>query len=608
MRTHFCGLVDEALIGQTVTLCGWADVARNLGGLCFIDLRDHEGIVQIVAEPDAGIDGNEAVIAAAAHVGYEDCLRITGTVRRRQSINDKLRTGQVEVVATRIELLNKAEPLPFHAHENAGEEIRLKYRYLDLRTPDMQQKMRTRIKLVQALRRWLDARDFQDIETPILTKATPEGARDFLVPARMHEGEFYALPQSPQLFKQILMVAGFDRYYQIARCFRDEALRADRQLEFTQLDMEFAWVSERDVQDATEDMIRTVFREVMQVELASEFPRLTYAEAMRRFGSDKPDLRIAMELTDIAQLVKNSEFKVFTDWASNPDGRVVALRAPGGATLSRKQIDDYAAHCAKYGAKGLAWMKVEDPAKGREGINSPIAKFLDDATIAAILAATGAATGDLLFFGAASTKTASDFMGALRLKLGKDLGLIADGWAPLWVTDFPMFEWDEEAQRYFALHHPFTAPAVDDVADLRANAATAVSRGYDMVLNGNEIGGGSIRIHNSAMQSAVFELLGIDAQEAEGKFGFLLEALKYGAPPHGGIAFGIDRIAALMAGTESIRDVIAFPKTTTAQCLMTGAPSPVPDAQLSEVHVSVRPKSAKMGEGTAPSIDTQAKA
>lgn len=595
MRTHFCGLVDEALIGQTVTLCGWADVARNLGGLCFIDLRDHEGIVQIVAEPtsDAALgagEANAAVIATAAQVGYEDCLRVTGVVRRREAVNAKIRTGQVEVVAVKIEVLNKAEPLPFHAHENPGEDIRLKYRYLDLRRPEMQQMMRTRIKLVQALRRHLDAKGFQDIETPILTKATPEGARDFLVPARMHPGEFYALPQSPQLFKQILMMAGFDRYYQIARCFRDEALRADRQLEFTQLDMEFAWVSERDVQDMTEELIRSVFREVMGVELANPFPRMTYAEAMRRYGSDKPDLRIAMEFTDVAELVKNCEFKVFTDWANHADGRVVALRTPGGAQFSRKQIDDYAAYAGKYGAKGLAWMKVEDASKGREGINSPIAKFLDDATLAAIVSATGATTGDAIFFGAATFKSASDFMGALRIKLGRDLGLVDAGWAPLWVTDFPMFEWDEEEGRYVALHHPFTAPAVDDIADLRANAKTAVSRGYDMVLNGNEIGGGSIRIHSSQMQSAVFELLGIGAEEAEGKFGFLLDALRFGAPPHGGIAFGIDRIAALMAGTESIRDVIAFPKTTTAQCLMTGAPSPVPDAQLAEVHVMIRPK------------------
>ncbi|MEG3192796.1 aspartate--tRNA ligase [Lysobacter sp. D1-1-M9] len=587
MRTHFCGLVDERLIGQTVTLCGWADVARNLGGLCFIDLRDHEGIVQVLVEPDS-----PEAFAVAEQVGYEDCLRVTGVVRARHAVNDKIRTGQVEVVASRIEVLNKAEPLPFHAHENAGEDIRLKYRYLDLRTADMQRKLRIRTRLVQALRHWLDAREFQDIETPILTKATPEGARDFLVPARMHPGEYYALPQSPQLFKQILMVAGFDRYYQIARCFRDEALRADRQLEFTQLDIEFAWVTERDVQDATEDMIRTVFGEVMDVELG-EFPRMTYAETMRRFGSDKPDLRIAMELVDIAEIVKSCEFKVFTDWANLEDGRVVALRAPGAASLSRKQIDDYAAHAAKYGAKGLAWMKVEDAGKGRDGVNSPIAKFLDDATLAAILAATGAQSGDLLFFGAATYTVASDFMGALRLKLGRDLKLVDEGWAPLWVTDFPMFEWDEEAGRFVALHHPFTAPAVDDEAELRANAKTAVSRGYDMVLNGNEIGGGSIRIHRSSMQSAVFELLGIGADEAQAKFGFLLDALKYGAPPHGGIAFGIDRIAALMAGTDSIRDVIAFPKTTTAQCLMTGAPSEVPDAQLAEVHVSIRPKAAK---------------
>ncbi len=585
MRTHYCGLVDEALIGRTVTLCGWADVARNLGGLCFIDLRDHEGIVQVLVEPRPQDDTHAEVMRVAADVGYEDCLRVTGMVRRRQSVNDKLRTGQVEVVATGIEVLNKAQPLPFHAHENPGEDIRLKYRYLDLRTPKMQRMMRTRIRLVQALRRWLDARDFQDIETPILTKATPEGARDFLVPARMHAGEFYALPQSPQLFKQILMIAGFDRYYQVARCFRDEALRADRQLEFTQLDMEFAWVDEQVVQDTVEQMMRDVFREVMAVELGA-FPRMTYAEAMRRYGSDKPDLRFELELVDVGELVKASEFKVFADWANAADGRVAALRIPGGATLSRKQVDEYAAHAAKYGAKGLAYVKLSEAGE----VSSPIAKFFDEAAFAALLAHVGAGNGDLVFFGAGPWRVASEFMGAVRLKAAKDFGLVTDAWKPLWVTDFPMFEWDDEQGRYVALHHPFTAPAVDDVEDLRANAATAVSRGYDMVLNGNEIGGGSIRIHRPGMQAAVFDLLGIGAEEQRAKFGFLLDALRYGAPPHGGIAFGIDRIAALMAGTESIRDVIAFPKTTTAQCLMTDAPSPIPDAQLAEVHIRTVPK------------------
>ncbi|MFT4199032.1 MAG: aspartate--tRNA ligase, partial [Pseudoxanthomonas sp.] len=555
MRTHFCGLVDETLIGQTVTLAGWTDVARNLGGVCFIDLRDHEGIVQVTVEP--GSEGSAAaeVFAVAASLGYEDVLQVEGVVRARHAVNDKIRTGKVEVIATKIVVLNKAVPLPFHAHENPSEETRLRYRYLDLRRPEMQRMQRTRIKLVQALRRHLDARGFQDIETPILTKATPEGARDFLVPARMHEGEFYALPQSPQLFKQILMIAGFDRYYQIARCFRDEALRADRQLEFTQLDMEFAFVRERDVQDFVEEMIRAVFREAAGVALDAQFPRMTWAEAMRRYGSDKPDLRIGLELVDVAGLVKDSGFKVFADAAADPDGRVAALRVPGGAGLSRKQIDEYAAHAARYGAKGLAYVKIDEVGE----ISSPIRKFFAEDAFAALLAAVGAGHGDIVFFGAGAYNKVCDFMGALRLKAGKDFGLIAEGWRPLWVTDFPMFEWDEEAQRYVALHHPFTAPAVDSIEDLRTHARTAVSRSYDMVLNGNEIGGGSIRIHRPELQSAVFELLGIGAEEARAKFGFLLDALNYGAPPHGGIAFGIDRIAALMAGTESIRDVIPFP-------------------------------------------------
>ena len=578
MRTHYCGLVDQTLIGQTLTLAGWTDVARNLGGVCFIDLRVHEGIVQVTVEPS-----NVEVFAVAASLGYEDVIQVEGVVRAREAVNTKIRSGQVEVIATRITVLNKAAPLPFHAHENPGEETRLKYRYLDLRRPEMQRMQRTRIRLVQALRRHLDADGFQDIETPILTKATPEGARDFLVPARMHAGEFYALPQSPQLFKQILMVAGFDRYYQIARCFRDEALRADRQLEFTQLDMEFAFVRERDVQDYVEGMIRAIFKEVVDVELDAQFPRMTWAEAMRRYGSDKPDLRIDLELVDVADLVKDSQFAVFAAAANDPDGRVAALRIPGGAALSRKQIDEYAAHAAKHGAKGLAYIKI-----GENGeISSPIQKFFDEAAFAALVTHVGAGNGDIVFFGAGGYNKVSDFMGALRLKAGKDFGLVVAGWRPLWVTDFPMFEWDEEAQRFVALHHPFTAPAVDSIDDLRAHARTAVSRGYDMVLNGNEIGGGSIRIHRPEMQSAVFELLGIGAEEAAAKFGFLLDALKYGAPPHGGIAFGIDRIAALMAGTESIRDVIAFPKTTSAQDLMTDAPSMVSDAQLKELHVRV---------------------
>jgi len=582
MRTHYCGLVDETLLETTITLCGWADARRNLGGVCFIDLRDHEGIVQVVAEPE-----QNSVFAQAEQVGYEDALRITGRVRRRQSPNPKLATGQVELVADTIELLNKAEPLPFHHHENPGEDIRLKYRYLDLRSPEMQRKLRIRTRLVSALRRWLDARGFQDMETPMLTKATPEGARDFLVPARLHPGEFYALPQSPQLFKQLLMMAGFDRYYQIARCFRDEALRADRQPEFTQLDMEFAWVSERDVQDCVENMIRDVFSEVTNVTLPAQFPRMPYAEAMRRYGSDKPDLRIALELVDVAEQVKTCGFSALTEAANANNGRVAALRIPGGARLSRKQIDEYAAHAGKFGARGLAYIKLAD----NGDITSPIQKFFDEAAFSALLAHVGASAGDLVLLGAGTYATVSAFMGAVRLKAGHAFDLVEDGWKPLWVTDFPMFEWDEEAQRYAALHHPFTAPAVDDEAALRTHAATAVSRGYDLVLNGNEIGGGSIRIHRASMQSAVFSLLGITPEEAEAKFGFLLEALRYGAPPHGGIAFGIDRIAALMAGTESIRDVIAFPKTTSAQCLMTGAPSPIADPQLAEVHIGVRKKS-----------------
>ena len=584
MRTHYCGLVDEALTDQDVTLCGWVDTRRDHGGVIFIDLRDHEGIVQVVVEPD-----NATAFAAAEQLRYEFCVRITGKVRPRPAsqANERLRSGKIEVLAATVEVLNAAAALPFMLGDSVGDEARMRWRYLDLRRPEMQRRLRLRTRLVAAIRSYLDARGFQDIETPILTKATPEGARDFLVPSRVHPGEFYALPQSPQLFKQILMMAGFDRYYQIARCFRDEALRADRQLEFTQLDMEYAFVEERDVQDSVEAMVRQVFVDVIGVDLGASFPRMTYADAMRRYGSDKPDLRVALELVDIADHVRHVEFKVFSGPAADPGGRVAALRLPDGARQPRKYLDDLGAYVAGFGAKGLAWIRIDDLAKGRDGMTSPIIKFLDERALDAILAAVGAQSGDVIFFGAGPYKTVSDFMGALRLKVARDNGLVENSWKPLWVTDFPMFEFDHEAKRYVALHHPFTAPKVDDVAQLKADPANAVSRGYDMVLNGNEIGGGSIRIHRPEMQSAVFDLLGISTEDAQLKFGFLLKALRYGAPPHGGIAFGIDRIAALMAGTDSIREVIAFPKTATAQDLMTDAPSTVPEAQLQELHVRV---------------------
>jgi len=585
MRSHLCGRVDETLNGQSVTLCGWVARSRNLGGVVFVGLRDHAGVIQVVVEPD-----NVAAFSVAESLRNEFCVRVTGQVRMRPESqwNPDMATGKVEVLADRIELLNAAAPLPLLMSDDDGEEVRLKYRYLDLRRDRMQRNLRLRARLTSAIRRFLEDREFLDLETPILTRATPEGARDYLVPSRVNAGRFYALPQSPQLFKQLLMMGGMDRYYQIARCFRDEDLRADRQPEFTQLDIEMAFVDESHVQETAESLIRQVFAEVLSANLSEPFPRMSWAEAMRRYGSDKPDLRISLELVDIDDLVAEVEFQVFAGPAQDPGGRVAALRVPAGADLSRKQIDDLTAFAARYGAKGLAWMKVNATAQGAAGVQSPVAKFLDDACVDAIGARCGAQVGDLLLFGAGSSSVVAAFMGALRLKVGQDRGLVEPGWKPLWVVDFPMFEYDADEGRYYALHHPFTAPAVASSEALKADPAGAVSRGYDLVLNGSEIGGGSIRIHDPALQQAAFDVLGIEADEARLRFGFLLEALRYGCPPHGGIAFGIDRIAALMAGEDSIREVIAFPKTTTAGCPLTGAPSAIDDAQLVELHVQVR--------------------
>jgi len=584
MRSHLCGRVDETLDGRSVTLCGWVARRRDLGGLVFVGVRDHAGIVQVVVEPD-----NRAAFEVAETLRNEFCLRVTGTVRMRPESqwNRDMATGKVEVLADAIEVLNAAAPLPLLMSDEDGEEVRLKYRYLDLRRTRMQRNLRLRAGLTAAIRQYLEARAFIDVETPVLTRATPEGARDYLVPSRVNAGRFFALPQSPQIFKQLLMMGGMDRYYQIARCFRDEDLRADRQPEFTQLDLEMAFVEEGDVQDIAERLVSQVFRDVLDVTLPDPFPRMSWHEAMQRFGSDKPDLRIALELVDIDALVESVDFKVFAGPAADAGSRVAALRVPGGAALSRRQIDDYAAYAARYGARGLAWMKVNRAGAGVGGVQSPIAKFLDDATVDAIVAHCAAADGDLLLFGAGEKTSVAAFMGALRLRVGRDRGLVEPGWKPLWVVDFPMFEYDADEARYYALHHPFTAPAVADGAALKADPAGALSRGYDMVLNGAEIGGGSIRIHDPALQQAAFDVLGIDAEEARARFGFLLEALRYGCPPHGGIAFGIDRIAALMAGEESIREVIAFPKTTTAGCPLTGAPTPIDDRQLAELHVRV---------------------
>ncbi|MDB6156885.1 MAG: aspartyl-tRNA synthetase [Gammaproteobacteria bacterium] len=585
MRSHYCGQVDDKLIGQEVTVAGWVHRRRDHGGVIFVDLRDREGLLQIVFDPDAA-----AIFKEAERLRGEFVIKVKGRVRERPAgtINSNLASGRVELLAQELEVLNRSEPLPFQLDETVGEEVRLKYRYLDLRREVMSQRLRLRHRITRSMRHFLDDNGFIDLETPMLTKATPEGARDYLVPSRTHPGKFFALPQSPQIFKQLLMISGFDRYYQIVRCFRDEDLRADRQPEFTQLDIETSFLSQDDIMRLMEGLVRHFFKEVLSVSLPDPIERMTFAEAMRRFASDKPDLRIPLELVDVADLVKDCDFKVFAGPAKDPKGRVAALRVPGGGSLPRSQIDEYTAFVARYGAKGLAYIKVNERAKGREGLQSPIVKFLNDAAVAGILERTGAQDNDLVFFGADTAKVVNDAIGALRIKVGQDLKLVKEGWRPLWVVDFPMFEWDPEAKRWVAMHHPFTSPANDDPAALRANPEGALAKAYDMVLNGSEIGGGSVRIHKQEMQSTVFDLLGINAEEAQKKFGFLLDALKFGAPPHGGIAFGLDRLAMLMAGADSIREVIAFPKTQTAADPMTDAPTEVSEAQLRELHIRVR--------------------
>jgi len=585
MRTHYCGQVGEALIGQVITVAGWAQRRRDHGGVIFVDLRDREGLLQIVFDPTPADQ-----FALAERVRNEYVLEVTGLVRARPSgtANANLKSGRVELLCQRLEILNRSEPLPFQLDEFVSEEVRLRYRYIDLRREEMRERLLLRHRITRAMRAYLDDAGFIDIETPMLSKATPEGARDYLVPSRTHPGRFFALPQSPQIYKQLLMIAGFDRYYQIVRCFRDEDLRADRQPEFTQLDIETSFLDQQQIQDLMEGLIVSLFKRVLDVDLPQPLPRMSYAEAMRRYGSDKPDLRIALELVDVADLVKGCDFKVFAGPAADPDGRVAALCVPQGGKFSRKEIDDYTAHVARYGAKGLAYIKVAEVAKARDGLQSPILKFLSDAAIAGILERTAAKDGDLIFFGADRSKIVSDALGALRLKVGQDLHLVAAGWRPLWVVDFPMFEWDAEGRRWAAMHHPFTSPVNLDYAALAASPGEAIAKAYDMVLNGSEIGGGSVRIHSQDLQSTVFDLLGISPEEARAKFGFLLDALKFGAPPHGGIAFGLDRLAMLMAGAESIRDVIAFPKTQTAACLMMEAPTEVSEAQLRELHIRVR--------------------
>ena len=586
MRSHYCGVVDETLLDQEVTLCGWANRRRDHGGVIFVDLRDREGLVQVVFNPD-----DPEMFLQAEAIRNEYVLQVTGTVRARPegTVNSNLRTGKIEVYVSKLVVLNASETPPFMIDDDdVNEDNRLKYRYLDMRRPEMLKRIKLRSQVTRTLREYLDTQEFLDLETPMLTKATPEGARDYLVPSRTHQGSFFALPQSPQIFKQLLMVAGMDRYYQMVRCFRDEDLRADRQPEFTQLDMELSFVDEEEIMSITENMIRDLFANVLEVPLPNPFPRMTHEEAMLRFGSDKPDLRIDMELVDINDIMKDVDFKVFSGPANDENGRVAALRLPKGADLSRKEIDELTAYVGRYGAKGLAYIKVNDVTAGREGLQSPIVKFIPDEALEEIIKRCDVETGDMLFFGAGSTSVVNESIGALRVKLGHDRGLASHEWKPLWVVDFPMFEWDERNKRWSALHHPFTAPVSDDIEALKANPGKAISRAYDMVLNGTELGGGSMRIHNSDMQQAAFEILGIDEAEQEEKFGFLLNALKYGCPPHGGLAFGLDRLVMLMTGAQSIRDVMTFPKTQTAACMLTDAPSAVSNEQLKELNIRLR--------------------